>query len=206
MSNETVFFIFGIGLAISAVLVSLAGLRLKDFPGRAMPVVVLWFVILAGGAATFAVLHAKDEDKEKAAKFEEAGKEIEKEQSSGPYEQGEAEEGEEGETEEPAAEEGGELGSAVSGGEVFNETGCGSCHTFAAAASTGAIGPDLNEFLAPDDTPASIEEMIVDPNAEIAEGYSPDVMPKNYAELLSSQEIADLVAFLYENSPAGEGK
>jgi plastocyanin len=93
MSNETLFYIFGIGLAVSAVLVSFAGLKLKDFPGKAFPIVVLWFAILVGGAATFAVLHAKDEDAEKAAEFKEANKEIEKETSSGPFEEGEAKEG-----------------------------------------------------------------------------------------------------------------
>jgi plastocyanin len=88
MSNEILFYVFGIALAVSAVLISLAGLKLKDFPGKAFPVVVLWFAILVGGATTFAVLHAKDEDKEKAAKYEEANQEIEKETSSGPYETG----------------------------------------------------------------------------------------------------------------------
>lgn len=87
MSNETLFYIFGIGLAVSAVLVSFAGLKLKDFPGKAFPLVVLWFAILVGGATTFAVLHAKDEDKEKAEKYAEANKEIEKETSSGPFEE-----------------------------------------------------------------------------------------------------------------------
>ncbi len=61
MSNEILFYVFGIALAVSAVLVSIAGLRMKDFPGKAFPVVVLWFAILVGGATTFAVLHAKDE-------------------------------------------------------------------------------------------------------------------------------------------------
>src|SRR5664279_1697407 len=92
MSNETLFYVFGIALAVSAVLVSLAGLRLKDFPGRAFPLVVLWFAILVGGAATFAVLHAQDEKEEKAAEFVPAGKEIELEQSSGPYESAGSEE------------------------------------------------------------------------------------------------------------------
>jgi plastocyanin len=87
MSNEILFYIFGIGLAVSAVLFSIVGLKMKDFPGKAFPIVVLWFAILVGGATTFAVLHAKDEDKEKAAKYEEANKEIEKETSSGPYEE-----------------------------------------------------------------------------------------------------------------------
>src|SRR5664279_3571711 len=87
MSNQTLFYIFGIALAISAVLVSLVGLKLKNFPGKAFPLVVLWFAILVGGATTFAVLHGKDEDKARGAEFEKAGKEIEKETSSGPYEE-----------------------------------------------------------------------------------------------------------------------
>ena len=60
MSNETLFYVCGIALAVSAVLFSLSGLKAKNFPGKAFPVVVLWFAILVGGATTFAVLHAKD--------------------------------------------------------------------------------------------------------------------------------------------------
>jgi plastocyanin len=88
MSNETLFYICGIALAASAVVVSLLGLRIKDFPGRAFPMVVLWFVALIGCSTTFAVLHAKDEEKAKAAELEQAGREIEREQTSGPYEKG----------------------------------------------------------------------------------------------------------------------
>lgn len=79
MSNETLFFICGIALAVSAVVTSLIGLKVKDFPGKAFPLVILWFAILIGGAATFSVLHAKDEDKAKAAETEKAGKEFEAE-------------------------------------------------------------------------------------------------------------------------------
>lgn len=86
MSNETLFYICGVALAVSAIVVSFLGLRIKTFPGRAFPVVVVWFVALIGGATTFAVLHAKDEEKAKAAEFEQAGREIEKEQTSGPFE------------------------------------------------------------------------------------------------------------------------
>ena len=92
------------------------------------------------------------------------------------------------------------------GAQVFANNGCGGCHTFAATNSGGTTGPNLSESLAPDDTIASIEEMIVDPNAEIAEGYPANVMPSNFGELLTKKEIEDLVKFLYENSPAGEGK
>jgi plastocyanin len=79
MSNETLFFICGIALAVSAVVTSLIGLKVKDFPGKAFPLVILWFAILIGAAATFSILHAKDEDKAKAAEFEQAGREAEAE-------------------------------------------------------------------------------------------------------------------------------
>lgn len=79
MDNETLFYVFGIALAVSAVVVSFIGLKAKNFPGKAFPVVILWFAILVGGATTFAVLHAKDEEHEKAAEFEHANKEFEAE-------------------------------------------------------------------------------------------------------------------------------
>jgi len=82
MSNQTLFYICGIALAVSAVLVSLVGLRAKSFPGKLGPLVVLWFAILVGGSMTFAVLHAKDEDKAKAAELSKADEEVEKEESS----------------------------------------------------------------------------------------------------------------------------
>jgi mono/diheme cytochrome c family protein len=88
------------------------------------------------------------------------------------------------------------------GAEVFIASGCGNCHTFAAAGTTGTAGPDLNEYLAPDDTAAGVEEMIVDPEAEIGEGYSAGVMPQTYGESLSEEELGQLVQFLVANSPA----
>jgi plastocyanin len=82
MSNGDLFFVFGIALAVSAVLTSMIGLRVKGFPGRAAPLVALWFLLLAGSATTFAVLHAQDEETAKAAELTKAGKEITKEESS----------------------------------------------------------------------------------------------------------------------------
>lgn len=92
------------------------------------------------------------------------------------------------------------------GAQVFANNGCGGCHTLAAAGSGGVTGPNLDEFLAPDDSAASIQEMIVDPNAEIAKGYPANVMPQNYGETLTPKEIKDLVQYLIENTPAGGGK
>jgi plastocyanin len=82
MSNETLFFVCGIALAVSAVVVSFIGLRVKSFPGKAAPFVALGFAVLIGATTTFAVLHAKDEDKAKAAELSKADEEVEKEESS----------------------------------------------------------------------------------------------------------------------------
>jgi plastocyanin len=81
MSNGDLFYICGGALAVSAVLVSVIGLRVKDFPGRFAPLVALWFVTLVGASTTFAVLHAQDEQKAKAAELSEAGEEVERVES-----------------------------------------------------------------------------------------------------------------------------
>ncbi|MGN6558524.1 MAG: c-type cytochrome [Solirubrobacterales bacterium] len=98
------------------------------------------------------------------------------------------------------AEAGG--GEAAEGTQLFTSAGCGTCHTLAAAGTTGTTGPDLNEFLAPDDTTAGIEEMILHPNLELAEGYPPNVMPQNYGQTLSKSEVHELAEYLVANTPA----
>jgi plastocyanin len=82
MSNETLFFVCGIALAVSAVVTSFIGLRVKSFPGKAAPVVALGFVLLIGATMSFAVLHAQDEEEAKAAELSQANEEITKEESS----------------------------------------------------------------------------------------------------------------------------
>ena len=92
-------------------------------------------------------------------------------------------------------EEGG--GGADQGKQVFEAQGCGGCHAFAAAGSSGTTGPDLDESLAGEDA-ESVREDVVDPNAEIEEGFQPNVMPQDYDEKLSDGELDALVAFLVE--------
>ena len=41
---------------------------------------------------------------------------------------------------------GGDTGEAVDGAAVFASAGCGSCHTFTPAGSTGTVGPNLDEI------------------------------------------------------------
>jgi mono/diheme cytochrome c family protein len=94
------------------------------------------------------------------------------------------------------------------GAQVFANNGCGNCHTLAAAKSGGTTGPNLDEVL-PGQTAAMIEESIVNPNAKIAEGYPPGVMPQNFSTLIESSEIKLLVKYLMESTGgkrAGGGK
>lgn len=112
--------------------------------------------------------------------------------------EGEATEGEE----EAGAESEPEGASNSTGAQIFASNGCGSCHTLAAAGSTGEIGPNLNEFLATDDNTAGIEVMIVEPDSELAEGYPPNVMPQNYEQTLEKAEIHQLAEYLVASTPA----
>lgn len=86
-------------------------------------------------------------------------------------------------------------GSPEAGKAVFASAGCGACHTFAAAGTSGTVGPNLDEALQGKD-PAFVRESIVDPNAEIAKGYGAGVMPQNFGQQLSPKQLDDLVAFL----------
>ena len=88
-----------------------------------------------------------------------------------------------------------EKGNPEAGKTVFADNGCGGCHTFKAAGTSGTTGPNLDEALKGKDADF-VEESIADPNAEVASGFAPNIMPQDYGSQLSQQELADLVAFL----------
>ena len=90
-------------------------------------------------------------------------------------------------------------GDPEAGKAVFDAASpsCGSCHTFEPAGATGTSGPNLDESLQGKDA-EYIHESIVNPSAEITEGFS-DIMPKTYGQDLSDEQIADLVAFLQKS-------
>jgi cytochrome c551/c552 len=96
--------------------------------------------------------------------------------------------------------------NAAQGKIVFAANGCGSCHTFKPAGSTGTIGPDLDTTPAKDATKdnmplaAFIRESIVDPNAYISPGYQKGVMPESFGTSLSKIQLAQLVAFVAAGS------
>ena len=62
-----------------------------------------------------------------------------------------------------------EAGNPAQGKALFVSEGCGGCHTFMAAGTSGKTGPDLDESLKGKDG-AYVRESIVDPNAKVAAG------------------------------------
>jgi mono/diheme cytochrome c family protein len=91
------------------------------------------------------------------------------------------------------------------GATVFANNQCSGCHTLKAAGASGTTGPDLDKVI-PGMSAAEVKQSIVDPGAKIAPGYA-DVMPKNFGQLISPQELNDLVNFLLKYSGSqGGGK
>jgi cytochrome c oxidase subunit II len=107
---------------------------------------------------------------------------------------------------ERAAGDGGEDGGgepeSTDGEELFTEAAqpaaCGSCHTLEAAGTNGTTGPNLDDSLQNLDE-EQIRQAIVDPNADIAEGFSEGLMPE-FGESLSEEQIDALVEYLTEVS------
>jgi cytochrome c oxidase subunit 2 len=93
--------------------------------------------------------------------------------------------------------------SAAAGKAVFTgSAGCGSCHTLAAAATTGTVGPNLGTSIVPSAKKAGmavkpfIMESILKPNAFIAAGYAPNVMPQTFGQTLTQTQVQALVNFI----------
>jgi mono/diheme cytochrome c family protein len=157
-----------------------------DFPGRKgvglfVVVTLLLTVAMLGAVVVFA---AEDEGAEAAGHTETQQTETE----TGPTE-----------TTPPATtapEEETPAGDPAAGEALFASNGCGSCHTFEAAGTTGAVGPNLDESLEGKDA-AYVHQSIVEPNAEVAEGYTAGVMPS--FQQLSEDQVNDLVAFLTQS-------
>ena len=87
------------------------------------------------------------------------------------------------------------------GRETFASAGCGGCHAFEPAGSDAQIGPPLDDLAAAAEEagvalPQFVRQSIVAPDAVITPDYQPGVMPKDFAESLSPEELDALVAFL----------
>lgn len=78
-------------------------------------------------------------------------------------------------------------GDATNGATVWENAGCGSCHTLAAAGATGAVGPNL------DDLKPSQETVV----QQVTNGGGG--MPA-FGDQLSEQEILDVAAYVVEST------
>lgn len=78
-------------------------------------------------------------------------------------------------------------GDPTAGKAVFVKAGCGSCHTLAAAHSTGTVGPDLDQ-LKPDYRTVT---------GQVTLGGA--AMP-SFKSTLSSQEIANVAAYVVKST------
>ncbi len=94
----------------------------------------------------------------------------------------------------PAGGGGGTAKPTVDAKAVFNDNGCGGCHTLADAGSNGAIGPNLDKVLVGKDA-TFIKTSIEKPSAFVEKGFQ-DIMPKTYADTLKPEELDALVTYL----------
>jgi cytochrome c551/c552 len=92
-------------------------------------------------------------------------------------------------------------GDAASGQMVFAAVGCVACHSLQPGVKI--VGPSLAGVAtrAPGRRPGYsadlyLYESITRPNAYIVDGFSPNIMPQNFRQILRPQQIADLIAFL----------
>jgi mono/diheme cytochrome c family protein len=156
-----------------------------------------------------AIQTARFEQAEKRAENEEAAaesaaEEAENEEALGSETEGEsadpesgtgATEGEEAPAEgEPMGSTGGDA-VVAEGRTIFTDTGCGGCHTLADADSAGTTGPDLDTSI-PEMSPEDVRTAIIDPGAEIANGFGDGIMPATYGDELDEVQLDTLVNYL----------
>jgi mono/diheme cytochrome c family protein len=213
--NDTAFYVVGIVLVVAALVVSAVGLRLKSFPASTPLLfgVVAVFVVLVGGTTVFAWRNAEDEEVHREAEHieppavEPSGEVVEEENTPADTATGSpATATTTGQTTTEATTTTGQTTTAAStaeGAKLFEDQGCTGCHTLAAAGSTATTGPVLDSALK-GQSKQFISTSITDPNAEIAKGYPPDVMPQTFGQSMSPDELNALVDYIY-NSVNGKG-
>ncbi|MCW2979382.1 MAG: cytochrome [Solirubrobacterales bacterium] len=203
--DQTIFYIFGGALIVSAALVVLLATKSKPIPGNLVPLIAVWFAILGLGAATFAVLNgvddsaAPEESQEYAinGEAESAGEEASEEERHE-----ENEELPEKELEQENSINGagevleGETGSQAEGGEVANGAAvftenCSTCHGGTGHGGNG--GPDLRTMPLAQTEAGAIEQ--------VTKGGGG--MPA-FAGQLSEEEIEDVAAYVVQEITHGE--
>ena len=172
--------------------------RDPDYPGNRLgafvALTVLLFVALLGAMVAFAgeseeehaagetATHAVTETTGTTTGETETG-----ETETGETETGETETGETGTGETETGGNGGGEGDAAAGESIFTDNGCGSCHTLAAAGTSGSIGPNLDE--AKPDFDLAVDRVTNGSGA----------MP-SFGDSLDEQQIRDVAAYVVEST------
>lgn len=192
MDNETLFYLCGAVLAVSAIIVTFVGLKSDKFPGRALPLVVVWFAVFVVGASTFAVRYSVEHEEHKEQELEHASEEIEAAEgdSGDPADAGGHESApEEGSQEEEpvGSSDNGEAGGGdpAAGKTIFADN-CASCHGEDGHGGPG--GPDLTTMPL-----AQTEEGTIQQVTNGGGGMPP------FGEQLSEDEISDVAAFVVQD-------
>jgi cytochrome c551/c552 len=100
---------------------------------------------------------------------------------------------------------GGQAAAGPPGLAVFQENGCGGCHTLKGVpGATGTVGPDLDNLkqaaaTAKQPLAAFIKESIVKPGAYIAPGY-PNAMPPTFGTSIPADKLDQLVQYLEQKA------
>jgi cbb3-type cytochrome c oxidase subunit III len=79
------------------------------------------------------------------------------------------------------------------GANLFQSLGCVACHTI--NGQGGAVGPELTNVYA-DKGEDYVRQSILEPNADIVEGFQPDIMPQDFGQRLSDENLNDLISYL----------
>jgi cytochrome c551/c552 len=99
--------------------------------------------------------------------------------------------------EQPAADEKKEAAApAKTGEEVAKKYGCGGCHKI--AGDQGAIGPDLTKIGSKRNA-AYLTRAVLDPNADVAAGFPPGMMPPDYKDKMTAGELQLLVDYMVKS-------
>jgi len=204
MDNEPLFYACGIVLAVSALAVTFVGLKSKDFPGKALPAVILWFAVFVLAATTFAVRYSGEDHEAKAAEYAKFNEELEKGESTGGFSNeggalgGEREEGEE-EAEEAAEgpEEEEPVGPTTGSKEANESSGKGGVtegEKGAQGSSKASSGPQASTTLPLAADPSALAfdktELSAKPGKVTIDFDNPSPIPHNVVILKDGKELA----------------
>jgi mono/diheme cytochrome c family protein len=188
--NDVIIGVFAAVLVGFALIVSLyVPRRWPDFPGRHMKLFALLALLLVAGM--LAAVEALGEGHDFGAHGEAA--ETTSSEGTTSAEGTASEPATTGET--ATTEPSTPSGDPAAGKEIFTSAGCGTCHTLQDAGTNAAVGPNLDEVLKGKDS-EFIRESIVNPDAEIADGFQPGLMPQTYGDQFDDKQLSDLVAYL----------